>query len=245
MLDKANESIENFSLEESLFMPITYLENIDVIGAGKIFSRGKILAKIKINFRETDNCKIFIGDNVSGDISINFHGSNSILFIGNNCSLKELQVRSFQNNDFIAIGNGVTTTAKNVWISGNGAGKATPAIIIGDDCMFAYDIVIRNSDAHPIYSYETGEQVNTPKDIVHLEPHVWVGEQVSILKAVTIGACSIIGLGSIVTKSSPRFSFVNGVPAKSQVKKNLYWSRSDGEQAKNRAKYFVERYSNS
>ena len=76
------------------------------------------------------------------------------------------------NNDFIAIGNGVTTTEKNVWISGNGAGQKNPSIIIGDDCMFAYDIVIRNSDAHPIFSLNDGNQVNEPKKSIQIEPHV-------------------------------------------------------------------------
>lgn len=244
MLKKAIESIEGFTLDEGMFIPLEHSEDAVVSGVGAIFVRGEVSAKIKINFRETENCKVFIGHNVRGNITVKFHGDNSLLFIGNNCRLNQLQIKSFQNNDFIAVGNGVTTTAKNVWISGNGSGSAQPAIIIGDDCMFAYDVVIRNSDAHPIYNYNTDEQVNKPKDIVHIEPHVWIGEQVSILKSVTVGACSIIGLGSVVTKSAPRFSILNGVPAKAQIKKDIYWSRSDSDQARARAKYFVYRYSN-
>jgi len=83
---------------------------------------------------------------VKGDISVFFKGNDSLLYIGNGCNLSKVQIRSRQKNDFIAIGNQVTTTSTNVWISGNGAGKANPAIIIGDDCMFSYDVVIRNSD---------------------------------------------------------------------------------------------------
>lgn len=136
--------------------------------------------------------------------------------------LNNLQVRSFQSGDFVAIGNWVTTTAKNVWISGNGAGSAKPAIIIGDDCMFSYDIVIRNPDAHPVFDVESGEQVNEPSGIVHVEPHVWVGEQVSILKSVTVGACSILSLGCVVTKDVPRFSIARGIPASASVRRDIF-----------------------
>ena len=168
-----------------------------------------------------------------------------MLYLGNNCNLRQLKIRSFQSDDFIAVGNRVTTAMTNVWISGNGAGTAKPAIIIGDDCMFSYDIVIRNSDGHPIFNLETEEQVNEPKGIVHIEPHVWVSEKVSILKSVKIGACSILAFGCIVTKDIPRFSIVSGVPAKAKIKPDIFWSRNTGSHAKARAKYFVNKYKNS
>jgi len=44
--------------------------------------------------------------------------------------LNDLQIRSFQSNDFIAVGNEVTTTVSNVWISGNGAGKANHRLLV-------------------------------------------------------------------------------------------------------------------
>ena len=117
-----------------------------------------------------------------------------------------------------------------------------PALIVGDDCMFANDVVIRNSDAHPIFDLESDLQLNMPDGIVHIEPHVWIGEQVNILKSVTIGACSIVALGSTVTKDIPRFSIAKGVPAKATAKDSLYWARSYTERAKEKAKYYVAKY---
>jgi maltose O-acetyltransferase len=51
-----------------------------------------------------------------------------------------------------------------------------------------------------------------PKSII-LEDNVWLGARVTILKGVTIGHDSVIGAGSVVTKSIPPRSVAVGVPA--------------------------------
>jgi len=244
-LKLASRSIKNFSINESEYELLTEPNslNIECKGEGNIFVKSKnIKAKLAINFRDSSGSKVFIGNNVTGNINIFFQGNDSIVYIGSGCGLNNLTIRSFQNNDLVAVGNGVTTTAKNTWISGLGAGQSKPAIVIGDDCMFAYDIVLRNSDAHPIYSLSTEKQLNEPLGAIHIEPHVWVGEQVSILKSVTVGANSIIALGSTVTKDIPRFSIAKGSPAKFNVNPDLYWSRNSSEKARNVAKNFIDKY---
>ncbi len=202
-------------------------------------------AKFLLDFSKSQGCKVYLGKNIIGKIKIVFFGNDSTVYIGDNCKLTQLRVRSKQDNDFIAIGENVTTSGQNIWTSGSGSGNANPAIIIGDDCMFSNDIAIRNSDAHPIFDLESERQVNTPSGIVHIEPHVWIGEQVNILKSVTIGACSIVALGSTVTKDIPRFSIAKGIPAKATIKNNLYWARSYSDRAKSRAKYFVAKFKTS
>jgi len=243
---QAKHSIENFCIEKSEYIEWENDKNIKIVGNGSIFCKEKesVRASINIDFGATKGCNVFLGKNLKGSISIAFKGNNSLLYVGDNCKLNQVTIRSFQANDFIAVGEGVTTTSSNVWISGNGAGDANPAIIIGDDCMFAYDIVIRNTDAHPIFSLKTDTQVNEPKGIIHIEPHVWIGEQVNILKSVTIGACSILSLGSIVTKDVPRFSVASGIPAKAKLKNDIYWARNTSKYAKDRAKFFVEKFAN-
>ena len=49
---------------------------------------------------------------------------------------------------------------------------------------------------------------------VRICDEVWIGEKVVILKGVTIGANSVIGSGSVVTKSIPPFSVAVGNPAR-------------------------------
>ena len=50
--------------------------------------------------------------------------------------------------------------------------------------------------------------------MIKIGNNVWLGENVSILKGVTIGDNVIIGYGSIVTKSIPSNSVAIGIPAK-------------------------------
>lgn len=239
--------VEKFDLDRQNYRICNDIETkkFDVrnINNNLIYSRdAQLSASVNLTFHDSRNCLVFLGRNLTGNITANIWGSNTLIYIGDDCCLNSLEIRSFQSNDTVVVGNGVTTTAKNTWISGNGAGDAVPAIIIGDDCMFSYDCVIRNSDAHPIFSRNDGVQVNSPSSAVIIEPHVWIGERAAILKDVVVGACSIIALGAVVTKNVPRHSVARGVPAISTVNPDLYWARSHHGQSKLRALYFADKY---
>ena len=49
--------------------------------------------------------------------------------------------------------------------------------------------------------------------LVKIENGVWIGNNVIILPNVTIGEKSIVGAGSVVTKSIPAYSVAVGNPA--------------------------------
>ncbi len=243
-LEIAKQSIDYFPTEEEKYQLNPDIPNLNIKGDGHVYLFSpKSRARINVNFVNGKGSRVFIGWDTRGDITIQVRGSNSFIYIGHKCRLFELEIRSFQDNDFIAIGNHVTTTSQNKWISGSGVKERNTALIVGDDCMFAHGVVIRNSDAHPVFNIKDDHHpVNFPKEIVHVEPHVWLGEKATVLKDVTIGACSIIGLGSIVTKDIPRFSIAKGSPAEAVVNPDLYWSRHAGPQAKAAAKAFARKY---
>ena len=85
-------------------------------------------------------------------------------------------------------------------------------IEVGELCMFSYGITLRNHDSHRIINPNDGSVMNSPKDIV-LGKHVWVAQNATILKGVTIGNNSIIAAGSVVTKSIPANEIWGGNPA--------------------------------
>lgn len=90
-------------------------------------------------------------------------------------------------------------------------------ISIGDNCVIARDVVIRDYDAHTIDSpdYMISKEIN-------IGNHVWIGNRAMILKGVTIGDGAIIAAGAIVTKDVPPNTVVAGVPAKI-TKENVQW----------------------
>lgn len=96
-------------------------------------------------------------------------------------------------------------------------------IIIGEDCMLSHEIMLRTSDEHCMFDMETGEHLDPPANII-LEPHVWLCPQITVLRGVTIGFGSVVGVNSVVSRSAPAFSLVGGQPAR-VVRQNISWDR--------------------
>ena len=93
-------------------------------------------------------------------------------------------------------------------------------IIIGDNVIFAPNVSIRGGN-HRIDI--KGKYIDTIRDDekipendlgVIFEGDNWIGTNATILQGVTIGRGSVIGAGAVVTKSTPPYSVVGGVPAR-------------------------------
>lgn len=104
-------------------------------------------------------------------------------------------------NARLRIGNGT-------YINRNTEIVASTSVTIGIYCKIARDVLIMDTDQHPVGSQDL---VNKPVDI---GDRVWIGSRAIVLKGVTIGHDSIVGAGAIVTKSVPPFSVVVGPSAK-------------------------------
>ncbi len=81
-------------------------------------------------------------------------------------------------------------------------------LIIGDGTLISWDCCIMDRDYHKYQS--DSEQ----KEAVIIGPHVWIGNNVIILKGVSIGEGSVVASGSVVTHDVPKFVTVAGNPAK-------------------------------
>lgn len=94
------------------------------------------------------------------------------------------------------------------------------SIMIGESCMFSGRVEFWNSDTHLITNLDN-QPCNPSKPIV-IGNHIWGGKYAKVLKGVTIGDNSIIGMGAIVTHDVPANSIVAGNPAK-VVKSDVNW----------------------
>ena len=87
--------------------------------------------------------------------------------------------------------------------------------------MFSDTITFRTGDSHSILDSD-GKRINKAKDIA-IGDHVWIGQQVIVLKGSTVGADSIVGTGSLLTgKTYDSNSVIAGSPAKI-VKQHVSW----------------------
>ncbi len=87
------------------------------------------------------------------------------------------------------------------------------SITIGNGCLFGSDVEVSISDMHSVVELPSGRRINPPGDVIFGE-RVWVGQRAMILKNVKLGAGSVVGAASVVTRSVPENSVVAGNPAK-------------------------------
>ena len=96
-------------------------------------------------------------------------------------------------------------------------------IRIGKDSMLSNGIVIRTGDSHSIIDLSNGEKMN-PEQNVFIGNHVWIAQNVTILKGSTVNDDSVIGCCSVVCNSFEHNSLIVGSPAKT-VKEGICWNK--------------------
>ncbi len=156
--------------------------------------------------------------------------STSIVMNGDNnyCSIKPTRHRFIRHTSFGMENGGIITVGSgiSVYRNLNVVAKSGRRVDIGNECMFARDIIIRNNDGHTITDLLTGEILNAPEDI-KLHDKVWVGTRAMILKGSEIQEGSIVGAMALVNKKFDESNIIiAGVPAK-KIRGNICWDRAD------------------
>lgn len=146
------------------------------------------------------------------------YGDSHNIKIGKNCILKNTVIWFEDENCSLEIGNNTTIEGAHIAVT-----EPNSKIAIGNDCMFSGNIDIRNGDSHSILDTNTNQRINYAKNII-IENHVWLGNGVNVLKGVTIGDNTVIGIKSLVTNDIPSNSLAVGIPAK-VVKTDITWDR--------------------
>ncbi len=115
----------------------------------------------------------------------------------------------FANPERIEIGARVTLGARTMlW-----AGPARGRIEIGDDVLFAPDVMVtaanyRFNDGQPVT-----KQAMDEADVV-IGRDVWLGAKVVILPGTKLGDGAIIAAGAVVRGEIPAMAIAGGVPAR-------------------------------
>lgn len=138
--------------------------------------------------------------------------AHNIIIKDNSTILSGARMQSYQglvnSSPKIKIGN-------NCYIGYNFSALAGANITIGNNVLIASNVLL-SSENHSIDPISDLEYMNQPLIAapIKIENGCWIGEKVIILPGVEIGQKSIIGAGSVVTKSIPAYSIAVGNPAR-------------------------------
>lgn len=176
-------------------------------------------------------------------VKIHITGTGNKIEIGKNCNLKAVQIIVSGNSNKVCIGSSCSISNckimlmtpankrkvlinRNTYIGGAlfALSSHENELVIGEDCMFSNEIIIRTEDGHPIFDVETKELCNKGGKVI-IGKHCWIGERAYILKGVTLNDNSVVGACSVVSKSFDEKNIViAGNPAKI-VKKGIDWTK--------------------
>ena len=124
-------------------------------------------------------------------------------------------IKIYNNSGTIEFGKGFSAN-KNCFLS------CDEKITFGNDVLLGWNINIRDSDGHTIW---TDEKENKDKKEIAIGNHVWICSYVDILKGTIIKDESVIAYRSCITgKKFESNSLIGGYPAKI-LKSNIRWKK--------------------
>lgn len=130
-------------------------------------------------------------------VGLNIFGKESDVIIGSNFSCWGVEIRCHEQKTSVSI---------------------------GDNCMFAQDILIYATDVHSIFDQFTGKLLNLGEPIT-IGNNIWCARGVIILKGSTIRNNTVIGAGSLVNKKfNENHVIIAGNPA-TIVRRGIDWVR--------------------
>jgi len=166
---------------------------------------GDFSGELRGSYSVCERSVLEIGEGCSSS-SLRIDIADSRVIIGRDCRLSCVEIYARGSEIHIGDGTGFTWNAQLL--------SHEPAHIrIGKDCLIASNVLISTSDMHSIVDVGTGARINPPQPI-DIGDHVWLGQNVFVLKGVAIGNGSIVGAASMVTRDVPERSLAAGSPVR-------------------------------
>ena len=141
------------------------------------------------------------------------------LWMGENATLVSSGFSMYEGAAIVVLDGGRLVLGRNSYMN-ESLIQCASSITIGENCAIAGDVLIQDTDFHPMLD-ENGNEKTYTKPIT-IGNHVWICTKATILKGVTVGDGAIIAAGTVVTKNVPAHALVGGNPARI-IKENVNW----------------------
>lgn len=200
------EIIKDFSEKEKLKRNVVLVQE-----------EGTSLVNSAITFQGKNNILVVEKGAKICNSKIDFRGSNCVCYLSGNHHIYYLDV-VLNESCCVFVGS-------NCYMNGtlHLIASEHQNILIGKDGLFSFGIFVRTADPHLIYDCTTKERVNESRSVL-LGDHIWVGQNVLLLKGTTAGSGSVIGGGSVVAgKRVPSNVVVGGNPG-TIIRRNIFFS---------------------
>ena len=159
------------------------------------------------------------------------HASDLVVHIASHCMSMEknniiIGKHCEINGRLSSFENGKITVGDNLYMGYRSFIGAMESISIGNNVIISSDVKIYDNNNHPTSPVEREKMCHSDfhgelwtwkyadhKPVI-INDNVWIGENATILKGVSIGRGSIVASHSVVTKDVPEYVIVAGNPAR-------------------------------
>ena len=112
------------------------------------------------------------------------------------------------------LGDGFNMTAESTIV-------CAKEIRFGDDCLLSWDILVMDTDEHPLYNKDN-ERIN-PDKAIQVGDHVWIGCKCVLLKGAEVPDNTVVAAGTLLTSSfSGEHQVIGGNPP-TALKHDIRW----------------------
>ena len=190
---------------------------MNIKGDGSFLMGPGAIAYADIQCSGSDNLITLAADGRMINSKIRIKGDRCRVLIGPRAKLKSVTIELVWDDCLVVIGAGTT------WESGAFICDRGQAIIVGNDCMFSNNIMVRTNDGHGIWDNSSGKRVNMPGD-VFIDHHVWIGNGARVSKGTRVGMGSVIGQCAVASGTLQPECVYAGIPARKK-RENIHWTR--------------------
>ena len=97
-------------------------------------------------------------------------------------------------------------------------------IRFGNDCLVSWDVLVMDSDEHPVYNKD-GERINEDRPIV-VGNHVWIGCKCMLLKGAELPDNTILAAGTALRSAFHGEEQIIGGNPPAILKRDVIWKQS-------------------